>query len=37
MDLKEIKERAGMAALSLGVIDPLDQQTFTICKVLVCL
>lgn len=34
MGLKELKVKAGMAALSLGGTDPLHQQTFTICKVL---
>lgn len=34
MDLKEVKVKARMAALSLDVIDPLYQQTFTICKAL---
>lgn len=34
MDLKEMKVKAGMAVLSLGVIDPLYQQTFTIRKAL---
>lgn len=34
MDLKEVKVKAGMAALRLRGIDPLHQRTLTICKVL---